>query len=120
MFRPIRLALLGLTASAGLVLATTAGAAPLPPTPALPAMLWPAQAVIIAPSAPPPPRYEVVPAPPPQRYVVWDPGHWNWDGRGWIWVPGHYEDRPHPHAVWVVGHWAHRRGGWVWIPAHWR
>jgi len=38
--------------------------------------------------APPPPRYEVVPAPRPG--YVWAPGYWNWDGRRHVWARGHY------------------------------
>jgi len=113
---------LALGMAASLAVADAAQAAPVPPHLPTPSSIVAAQAVIISPYAPPPPRYEVVPAPPPGRhsFVVWDPGHWNWDGRQWIWIPGHYEERPHPHAVWVVGHWAPRHGQWVWIPPHWQ
>lgn len=51
--------------------------------------------------------------------MAWNPGHWRWDGRDWIWVPGHYVERPHRAAVWVPGHWDARPGGWVWIAGHW-
>ncbi|MGV7247146.1 YXWGXW repeat-containing protein, partial [Caballeronia sp. M23-90] len=47
-----------------------------------------AQTIIVAPSAPPPPRVEVVPAVRPG--YVWDAGHWRWAGRGYEWVPGHW------------------------------
>ncbi len=36
--------------------------------------------VIVAPGAPPLP-------PPPG---AWVPGQYEWDGRAWIWVPGHW------------------------------
>jgi hypothetical protein len=70
-------------------------------------------------SSPPPLREEVVP-PPPNEQVVWEPGHWRWDGHDWQWLPGHYETRPYAEAVWIPGHWAERNGGWVWVAGHWR
>jgi hypothetical protein len=78
---------------------------------------------IIAPHAPPPPRHERIPPPPPGRpaeIVVWDPGHWHWDGRAWVWRPGHYIERPRREAKWVPGHWATRGPQYVWVEGHWR
>ena len=52
--------------------------------------------------APPPPRYEVVPA--PRVGFVWAPGVWEWrNGR---------------HA-WVGGHWVRERRGMYWHPDRW-
>ena len=68
----------------------------------------------------PPPRYEAVPPPPGPR-MVWEPGHWHWDGFRYVWRPGHYiEQHRHPRH-WVEGGWiwAPREGRWVWRPAHW-
>ena len=78
---------------------------------------------IVAPKPPPPVRYEVAPPLPPERVetVVWDPGHWHWNGRDWEWIPGHYVERPHREARWEPGHWAERpNGSWVWVEGHWR
>jgi len=82
----------------------------------------PAAAVeIIAPRPPPAVRYEVAPPPPAGREVVWERGHWHWDGHDWEWVPGHFVERPHRTAEWVEGHWAERPNGtWAWAPGHWR
>ena len=77
---------------------------------------------------PPPPNYapipplreEVVPALPGPR-VVWQPGHWHWDGYRYVWFRGHYvERRPH-YARYAEGRWiwATRQGRWIWRPAHW-
>ncbi|HVY16257.1 MAG TPA: hypothetical protein VHB27_13615 [Rhodopila sp.] len=68
----------------------------------------------------PPPRHEVVPPPPPGGRVVWEPGHWHWDGVRYVWIGGHYVERRPGH--WVPGHWvwAPRQGRWVWAPAHWQ
>ncbi len=76
-----------------------------------------AQAVIIAPVAPPPPRVEVVPRRLVRGYVgiraagvgigryVWVPGHWQAVRVGYHWVPGHWVQRG-PNWRWVEGHWA--------------
>ncbi len=68
----------------------------------------------------PPPRTEIVP-PPPRGRMVWEPGHWHWDGRRYIWIDGRYvERRPH-YGRYVEGRWiwAPREGRWIWRPAHW-
>lgn len=75
-----------------------------------------AQAVIIAPTAPPPPRVEVVPAPRPG--YAWDNGHWRWGHGQYVWAPGHWQPvRAGYH--WVPGHWAQRGPRWRWIEGHW-
>ena len=68
---------------------------------------------------PPPVREEIVPVAPNER-VVWDPGRWSWDGRGYVWVAGHYVERPYARAVWEPGHWVDHGNGWVWDEGHWR
>ncbi len=74
-----------------------------------------------APMAPPAPQAEIVPAPPPGPVaVIWQPGHWRWNGYQYVWVPGRYVRPPRPHAIWIEGHWAPRHGVWVWVPGHWR
>jgi hypothetical protein len=69
--------------------------------------------------APPPPRVEAVP-PPPAPTVVWVPGHWQWNGRDYVWESGHYLDRPTAQAVYEPGHWVESAGAWTWVPGHWR
>jgi hypothetical protein len=64
-------------------------------------------------------REEVIPVAPNER-VVWDPGRWSWDGRGYTWVAGRYVDRPYAQAVWEPGHWVDHGDGWVWDEGHWR
>ena len=69
---------------------------------------------------PPPPRYEPPPPPPPPGRMIWRPGHWNWNGVRYVWVPGHYIVRPPVANRWVPGHWARGPyGHWHWVPAHW-
>jgi hypothetical protein len=65
----------------------------------------------------PAPRVEVVP-PAPARAVVWQPGHYQWNGAAYVWVPGRYIARTG--GRWVRGHWQRAGGGWVWVRAHWQ
>lgn len=105
---------LPILALAGLLLAGTAFAQPYPgPAPygAPPAYApIPAEPAYIAP--PPPPG-------PPERYVL-ERAHWHWDGRAYVWVPGHWVVRQVGFHEYIGGHWAPRHGAWIWIPAHWR
>ncbi len=45
--------------------------------------------VVVAPNAPPPVRYEVVPA--MRVGYVWERGHWRWDHGRYVWIGGHWE-----------------------------
>ena len=68
----------------------------------------------------PPPRTEVLP-PIPRERMAWQPGHWQWDGREYVWVGGRWIEHPVPGLQWAPGHWAWRAGaGWVWVEGHWR
>jgi len=79
----------------------------------------PPAVVDVAPTAPPPPRVETIP-PPPSAVMVWEPGHWNWNGNDWEWDSGHYAERPRPSAAWVPGNWTQQADGrWTWVPGHW-
>src|SRR5580693_10792783 len=70
---------------------------------------------------PPARPVERIPPPPPEhRDWAWHAGYHRWDGERYVWVPGAYEQPPHPHARWVEGHWDRRGGGYVWIEGHWR
>jgi hypothetical protein len=59
-------------------------------------------------------RYEVPPPPPSPRHV-WQPGGWHWNGREYVWLPGHYIVRLETYHRWVPGHW--EQGAW--IGGHW-
>jgi hypothetical protein len=69
--------------------------------------------------APPPPIVEAPPPPPGPAYV-WVAGYYRWDGRGSVWVPGHWEIPPRPHARWHPHHWRKRHGAWVFVEGYWR
>jgi len=66
----------------------------------------------------PAPRVEVIP-PAPRPAAVWQPGHYQWNGRAYAWIPGRYVARAGG-AHWVRGQWERRGREWVWVPAHWQ
>jgi len=78
---------------------------------------------VVAPAPPPPARAEMLPPPPAvdTQIMTWQPGHWAWNGAGWVWLGGTYVPRAHPTADWEPGHWAPRPGaGYIWVPGRWR
>ncbi len=79
-------------------------------------------AEVIITTRPPAMRYEPLPPPPPGPPLSWTwlPGHWVWNGRGYVWVPGYYVRRPPRYVGWVPGRWVLRRRGWVWVDGYWR
>jgi len=50
---------------------------------------------------------------------IWRPGHWNWDGNGYVWIPGQYEPRGNHSTMWQPGFWDRDQRGWFWRPPHW-
>jgi hypothetical protein len=50
---------------------------------------------------------------------MWEPGHWHWDGRQYVWFPGRTVTMRQSYHRYVPGYWAQRGPRWVWIPAHW-
>ena len=53
---------------------------------------------------------------------MWIRGHYRWDGvaAAYVWVPGHWQQRPAGYTRWVPGHWYERNGAWYWVEGHWR
>jgi WXXGXW repeat (2 copies) len=74
-----------------------------------------------APPAPiPPPQPEMVPKPPVSAVpLTWQPGHWDWTGSSYVWVPGQYVDAAGHGGSWMPAWWEDTASGWVWHPAHW-
>ena len=67
-------------------------------------------------TAPPPPRYEVVPEARPG--FIWVSGYWGWSGSEHIWVNGQYvPERLHHH--WVSARWEHRGPHWYFDDGRW-
>lgn len=93
------------------------------------ALLLPALCVMLAaacapldPDHPPvpPPLAEQVPAPPRVRVtLIWQPGHYEWDGRTYLWQPGAWVERAGHGTLWQDGYWQRRGAQSVWVPAHW-
>lgn len=80
--------------------------------------------VAVAPVAPyppvPPPLSETVPKPPvSEQPLIWQPGHWDWSGSGYVWQPGEYISRAGHGSLWQDGYWAFNGAGWQWVPGHW-
>lgn len=69
---------------------------------------------------PPIPPYisEEIPLPPvSDTVVVWQPGHFDWDGAAYTWQPGEWVQRAN--STWMDGFWDETRPTPVWVPAHW-
>jgi hypothetical protein len=72
------------------------------------------------PAGPPPPRAEERPLPLiSAEEQIWRPGHWNWDGNSYVWIPGQYEPRGNHSIMWQPGFWDRDQTGWFWRPPHW-
>ena len=68
----------------------------------------------------PPPQAETIPKPPVSPVpLTWQPGHWDWTGSAYVWVPGQYIDASGHGPDWMPPYWEKTDSGWVWRPAHW-
>ena len=73
---------------------------------------------------PHPPVPALLPDPMPKPPVVaealiWQPGHWDWGGNGYLWSPGQYVPAAGHGGNWMPGWWALSDGMWHWEPPHW-
>jgi len=85
--------------------------------------LPPPDTIIQSQKKPPPLLEELIPPPPkgPPDQFTWDFGHWHWDGQDYIWIPGHYVERPYRSSHWVRGNWAYDGNlNWTWTPGYWQ
>lgn len=72
------------------------------------------------PAGPPPTPIETIPLrPATEDELIWQPGHWDWNGVRYTWREGRYVPRGEHSNQWQPGFWALENGGWVWLPAHW-
>jgi len=75
-----------------------------------------AQVAVYFNSAPPPARYEAVPA--PRHGYQWSPGYWNVKGKKHVWQNGHWERNRHgyhyaqPNWTQHNDQWQLQRGQW--------
>jgi WXXGXW repeat (2 copies) len=69
-------------------------------------------------TAPPPPRYEAVPA--PRRGYVWSPGHWRYseNRHRYVWEPGHWE-HARPGYAYHAPRWEEHNGRWYYNASLW-
>jgi hypothetical protein len=68
----------------------------------------------------PAPVAEIIPKPPvTAEALMWQPGHWDWNGSGYVWAGGQYVPARGHGNLWVPGWWSRSDAGWVWQPAHW-
>jgi len=68
----------------------------------------------------PPLQTEVIPNPPVTAVpLIWQPGHWNWNGSGYVWQPGVYVPQDGHGNLFMPGYWQQSATGWAWIAAHW-
>jgi hypothetical protein len=74
---------------------------------------------IYVPAPPPPPPAEVIGVAPSHRHG-WVAGYHRWDGKAYMWVPGHWAVKPRARAKWVPGYWDRHQRGWYWVDGHWR
>jgi WXXGXW repeat (2 copies) len=64
----------------------------------------------------PPLRSEV--APPPRHGYYWEPGHWYWNGRRYVWIEGRSVYGGPRHGEYIPGDWRWNGHRYVWVPAH--
>jgi hypothetical protein len=112
--------IVGTSLVAALSLATSAYAWPLGlPFPRPPFLHSGLTARVYVPLPPPLPVVSVRPAPPAPGFV-WVSGYHRWDGRGYVWVPGHWSRPPYAHARYSRATWRHDRRGWYFVAGTWR
>lgn len=72
-----------------------------------------------APAIPPVPP-ERIPSPPEANVtLIWQPGHWDWDGQQYRWSEGRWVPRSGHGPLWQDGFWRREGRTFVWVPAHW-
>jgi hypothetical protein len=82
----------------------------------------PPEATTVTNAHPPVPALipETIPKPPVSaETLIWQPGHWDWTGGGYVWQRGQYVPAAGHGYLWMQGYWDHTPAGWTWQPAHW-
>ena len=68
----------------------------------------------------PAPQAERVPEPPRSRDpLIWQPGHYDWNGAGFTWTPGRWVQRAGHGTLWQDGYWRSDGNGYAWVLGHW-
>ncbi len=75
----------------------------------------------VSPFPPLPPLIsETIPKPPVvAEPLSWQPGHWNWNGSGYVWAKGQYVPAAGHGNMWTPGWWSRSEAGWTWQAPHW-
>jgi hypothetical protein len=74
---------------------------------------------VIVREAPPQPVVERRPSRPSPGHI-WIDGYWDWNGRRYVWEPGHWAIPPHEHAVWVAPRYEKDEKGYRYTPGRWQ
>ena len=68
----------------------------------------------------PPSMAETIPKPPVSaETLLWQPGHWDWNGSGYVWQPGEYVPAAGHGNLFQFGYWEQTPTGWLWVKPHW-
>jgi len=110
---------IGFAAAFGAIILSACSAPPAPPAETAPAASSEARILVVAAPHPPPPRRAELPPPAPAPQALWKSGHWRWNGQQYVWVPGHYAQRPSPTANWIPDYWEQGPDGWMWVEGQW-
>ncbi len=79
-----------------------------------------APTAMAVPPAIPATTIEVIPKPPVTATpIIWQPGHWDWNGAGYVWTAGQYVPNVGHGNLYMPGYWARSTAGWQWQSAHW-
>jgi hypothetical protein len=66
---------------------------------------------------------ETMPKPPvSEQQLIWQPGHWDWNGNTYAWTSGDWLPKPPSGSgMWLEGHWTRegKSAPCVWVPAGW-
>ena len=63
---------------------------------------------------------ENIPKPPvAAEALMWQPGHWDWNGFQFTWAQGLYVPAAGHSTLWIPGRWSPGPYGWKWRPPHW-
>ncbi len=57
--------------------------------------------------------------PPASTELIWQPGHFDWDGEHYLWVRGEWIERTGANMLWRDGFWDAARKPPAWVPAGW-
>jgi hypothetical protein len=73
---------------------------------------------VIVREAPPPIIVERRPPMPGQGHI-WIDGYWNWNGRQYVWEPGHWAVPPRERVIWIAPRYERHEQGYRYMPGRW-